>query len=149
MKKLIALLLIAFAAQAGLANNIAGGKDTITIELSKTLKINWSIKASKVVQDSLFIKAKSSKKALKLELLELIPNTTPLDFEACFKKGKVKKGDVAFYLFDEVFNVPYPTAIGKAFPDIPLNCKPPLGLYDYIEANRNLVITNMKAFYIK
>ena len=32
MKKLITLLLIAFAAQAGLANNIAGGKDTITIE---------------------------------------------------------------------------------------------------------------------
>ena len=83
MKKLITLMLIAFAAQAGLANNIAGGKDTITIELSRTLKINWSIKGSKVVQDSLFIKAKSSKKALKLELLELIPDATPLDFEAC------------------------------------------------------------------
>lgn len=142
------LILLLFALSANVAN--AGGKDTISIEISKTITVNWSIKGSKIVQDDLFLKHKANKKAIKLELIDLVADATPLDLDACFKKsGKVTRGDVAFYLFDEIFNVPYETAVGQKFPDILLSCKPPVGLYDYIEANRKQVSANMKAFYTK
>jgi len=148
MKKLIVLVIIAFAGQTVFANS-AGGNDTITIEISKDITVNWTIKGSKIVQDDLFFKHKANKKAIKLGLIDLMSDATALDLEACFKKGKVTKGDVAFYLFDELFNVPYPTAVGKAFPDILLSCKPPVGLYDYIDANRTAVAANMHTFYTK
>jgi hypothetical protein len=146
MKNYLILLLLLLGTNVA----IAGGNDTIPIEISKTITVNWSIKGSKIVQDDLFLKHKANKKAIKLELIDLVADGTELDLEACFKKsGKVTKGDVAFYLFDEIFNVPYPTAVGKAFPDILLSCKPPTGLYDYIQANRTTVSANMKAFYTK
>jgi hypothetical protein len=149
MKKLIVLLLMAFTTQTGIANNNASGKDTIPVELSKNITVNWSIKNAKVVQDELFMKIKAARKNIKAELYELMADATPLDFEACFKKGMVKKGDVAFYLFDLLFNVPYEGAIGQKFPDFLLSCTPPVGLYDYIEANRNQVAASLKAFYTK
>lgn len=146
MKQLIVLLLMCFATQAGFA---IGGKDTIPVELSKTITVNWTIKGSKIVQDDVFLKLKANKKNIKFELYDLVADATPLGFEACFRKGIIKKGDVAFYLLDVMYDIPYEGAIGKKFPDFLLSCTPPVGLYDYIDANRDQVSKSLRAFYTK
>jgi cell division protein FtsB len=146
MKKLILLILLVLTSTF----TFAAGNDTIAVVLSKNITVNWSVKNAKVVQDDTFLKLKANKKAIKAELYELVADVTDLGIEACFKKtGTVKKGDVAFYLFDVLYNVPYQGVLGQKFDQFLLSCTPPQGLYDYIDANRAKVVADMRAFYTK
>lgn len=146
MKKLITLVLIV-AASAAWAQNKQAGPDTIQITLTNNIAFNWSTSQSRIVRDDAFTKLKANRKNIRAEMYTLMADETPTEVEACFKNGKMKKGDFAFNLFDALYNIPYSAAFKKQFDLIYPPCTVPAGVYDYVDVNRATIADQLKAYY--
>ena len=147
MKKLIVVLVLAFTYSTGYSQTPAAKPDTVAIELTKSISFNWSVSQSRIVRDETFNKLKANKKAIKPQLYSMISSDSVIVLNVCFKKGVVRKGDMAFNLLDALYNVPYAAAFKQKFDLIYPPCTVPDGLYDFIETNRDSIGPWLRTYY--
>lgn len=147
MNKLTLLLMLVLACEAGYSQTAAVKPDTMVIALTKNISFNWSNSQSRILRDDTFAKLKANKKAIKPELYSLIQNDSVIVMDVCFKKGVVRKGDMAFNLLDALYDVPYAAVFKRPFALIYPPCTVPDGLYDFIEENRDSIAPMLRAYY--
>lgn len=152
MKKLMLVLVLAFTYTAGFSQTTATkatSPDTVAIALANDITFNWSVSQSRIIRDEAFNNIKANKKAIKPRLYNMISSDSVIVLNVCFKKGVVRKGDMAFNLLDALYNVPYDAAFNRKFDLIYPPCTVPAGLYDFIEENRDSIGPMLRTYYAR
>jgi hypothetical protein len=122
--------------------------DSNRIQLIDKLSINWSPVDNDVRQDSLFTHIKANIQENREVLTGLISDTTLSIISAC-KRGGLHKGDIAFMILDKIYHIPYFKVFGVQFDVIDAGCHYPVGLFDYLEANRGAAMERVTSYLAK
>lgn len=116
----------------------------INVELIKGYRINWDTEGDTIIRDKLYLNLTAIKVRKKDELIKAIANKVILADSVCTKEAPLRIGDIAFIFIDNEFDIPY-SSLFQVWFDV-IECEYTLGILDYVEEERNVVIEKLKSY---
>lgn len=130
-------------------------ENTVLIEINNCVKFRWSNDDFCIVKDNLFYETKEKINDLELCLLDGICDRkkTPalmcgMNYRRNNKKRNLKKGDLAFLMLDEIYNIPYYKVFDVELDSYDGLCKYPDFLIYVLDKNRGC-FKNKLEMYLK
>ena len=119
--------------------------DLILIHLRNALKVHWNQEKNDIEEEALFSTIKHNKEKYIGDLLTQLSDTS-LSINSICKTTGLHKGDFAFMIINKMYSIPYIDIFNTQF-DVYDSCAYPVGLFDYIELNRDSVRSKLSQYF--
>lgn len=119
--------------------NYLSNQPIVLIKFNNGSSIHWNNLTSEIVADKLFVRLKHNYKNYRRYFIDQISNTNTTQATACGKKSELVVGDIAFLIIDKIDHLPAFKIMQTQFDVIDSNCHYPVGYFNTIDKNRNLI----------
>ncbi len=117
------------------------------IEINSEIKFNWDNSTSKIVDDELWIKLKTSFQTHKRTLIKEVSNHELTNAKVCKVEDKLTKGQMAFIALDQLEGIPYALVFEIQYCIMYIDCPYIGGLIESIENNKDASDQLMNYYY--
>lgn len=121
------------------STSIESKQNIVPIQFSEKYILLWDKEKQAFVKNENYNNYLKSNEILK-EIAKSISNDKVLDFKfECIREANLKIGDLAFLYLMENHKIYLFKCLERQFDVMDSDCKIPVGLFDYVDKNRNLV----------
>jgi len=102
------------------------------VQLREGVAFHWDNENAQIVHDSLYAQVLERYEEYKMGLVEQILDTTPIPAKTCGFNERLRKGDMALLLIDEVERLPYMPVFQVQWCQYVIGCPYPISMMNYV-----------------